>query len=298
MAQSLQPILINWPKIYTEQHAALTPAQVDDFLSQGAQWHLGDLLSAGGVVVFPHAAVLDGGHQVAAAVNAALDSGAGKILVVSVLHAWTAEMQEARNRLAGGEDLTNHPLRGIQGPELRNSREEWRLDHALISWRFFWNAACERRGLDNPTRRPQVREVYPFLAGSQPQTLSNYEEVAKWAEDAIIVSTADPFHHGIGYGDDNTTAHEPHEGGLDLARTSIEESNRLLAGANYDAFLQHCVLARNDARDAGPLFRELKGPLQPTLLDLTSSDMALIYGAPPPTWVACALVAWEAKPVS
>jgi hypothetical protein len=291
-SHSQQPIRIDWPAIYTAQHAALTPQQVDQILAQGRQWQLGDVLQAGGVVVFPHAAVLDCGYQVAAAVIAALDSGAHKVLVVSVLHAWTATMAEARNRLAAGEDLTAHPLRGIQGPEVSNSRDEWRLDHALISWRFFWNAECERRRL-SPQARPIVCEVYPFLAGDQPQTLFYYDEIAKWAEDAVIVSTADPFHHGIGYGDADTVARAPHDGGLVMAHASIEESNRLLAQGDYSAYLQHCVRARNDARDAGPLFRELSGPLQPEFLDLAASDMATIYDAPPPTWVAAALVAWH-----
>jgi hypothetical protein len=202
-------------------------------------------------------------------------------------------MQEARDRVAAGEDLTGHPLRGIHSPDLVHSRDEWMLDHSLISWRFFWQLECKRRGLDNPKTRPQVREVYPFLAGDEPQTLPNYDEIAKWAEDAVIVSTADPFHHGIGYGDDPAVARAPEGGGLELARAGIHEANRLLAEANYPAYLQQCVTARNDARDAGPLFRQLRGPLQPELLDLGASDMATIYQAPPPTWVAAALVAWH-----
>ncbi len=297
MSQSPQLTRPDWPALYTAQHAALSVQQIDHFLQQGLQkerhYALASVLQAGGVVVFPHAAVLDCGHQVAAAVEAALESGAPKVLVVSVLHAWTDEQQETRNRLAAGEDLMGHPLRGIQGPNLPNSRHEWKLDHALISWRFFWDAACNRRGLTNPKTRPQVQEVYPFLAGDQPQTLPNYEEVARWAEDAIVVSTADPFHHGIGYGDTTADARAPENGGLELARTSILKSNHLLAEADYTAYLQQCVNARNDARDAGPLFHTLRGPLQPEILDLVSSDMTTIYVAPPPTWVACGLVVWR-----
>jgi hypothetical protein len=123
--------------------------------------------------------------------------------------------------------------------------------------------------------------------------LPNYDEVAKWAETAVVVATADPFHHGIGYGDDPTVARAPLNGGFELARSSINESNRLLAAADYAAYLQQCVRARNDARDAGPLFRQLRGPLQPKVLDLQASDMATIYAAPNPTWVAAPLVAWN-----
>jgi hypothetical protein len=292
MAQAPQPIRINWPAIYTAQHAALSPAKVDEILAKGRQSRLGDLLRAGGVVVFPHAAVLDCGYQVAAAVNAALDSGLPKVLVISVLHAWTESMSDARNRLAAGEDMTEHPLRGIQGPDMPNSRDEWRLDHALISWRFFWQAECERRSIP-AARRPQVREVYPFLSGSEPQTLAHFDEIAEWANGAAIVSTADPFHHGIGYGDSKEVARAPEDGGLELARASIIEGNRLLAAGDYSGYLYHCVRARNDARDAGPLLHALVGPIQPEILDLTSSDMAEIYDAPPPTWVAAALVSWR-----
>ena len=88
-------------------------------------------------------------------------------------------------------------------------------------------------------------------------------------------------------------ARAPEDGGLELARASINESNRLLAQGDYPAYLQQCVRARNDARDAGPLFRQLRGALHPELLDLQASDMAAIYQAPPPTWVAAPLVAWH-----
>jgi hypothetical protein len=206
-------------------------------------------------------------------------------------------MQEARTRLAAGEDLSRHRLRGIQGPNLYSERNEWQLDHSLISWRYFWQRECERRAIPEQAR-PKVREIYPFLAGDQPQTLAYFDEVARWAEDAIIVTTTDPFHHGIGYGDDENTAHHPNKGGLDLARASIERGNVLLETGDYQAYLQHCVTARNDARDAGPLFHKLRGSIQPQILDLTSSDMTEYYDAPPPTWVAAALVTWQPNPAA
>ena len=86
------------------------------------------------MLVFPHAGVLDCGHQIAAVVQACLDSGAERVIGVSVLHAFTDEMEDARIRVANGEDPAQWPRSawGIQGPGLPG-REEWRGDHALMA---------------------------------------------------------------------------------------------------------------------------------------------------------------------
>jgi hypothetical protein len=276
-------------QLYDRDHAALGEAGALRLLDRARRWDLAATLRAGGVVVFPHATVHDCGHQIAAAVNAALDSGADRVIVISVLHAWTPEMEEARQRLAAGHDLTGHPLRAIQGPTIPGERQEWQLDHALISWRYLWDIACRSRGV----RGPEVIELYPFLTGATPETLPGYEEAARLAENAVIVSTADPFHHGIGYGDGPDTARAPDEGGLALAAASIAESIRLLATGDYRTYLNHCVQARNDARDAGPLFHHLRRPRPGRMLEIVASDMTELYQSPPPTWVAGALVTWE-----
>lgn len=285
-----RPALPDFPALYTAQHLALTPGEVAAMFARGRRWALGSRLANRGVVVFPHVAVADCGHQVAAAVDAALDSGADKVLVIGVLHAWTTAMELARARAAHGEDLTGHPLRGIHGPTLPGSRDEWRLDHSLIGWRYFWQAACARRGV---TRPPQVMEVYPFLTGIAPTTLPRYDEVARWAEDAVIVATADPVHHGIGYGTPPDEAQAWDAGGEELARAAILRSHELLEQGDYPSFLAHCLATRNDSRDTGPLYRSLRGPITGTLVDLGWCDARAFYDAPPPTWVVAALSTWE-----
>lgn len=279
----------DWPALYTAHHLALTPNEIDAFLARGRSFNLAPVLASGGAIVFPHAAVMDCGAQVSAAVEAVLEAQADRVLVLGVLHAWTPAMTEARARVAAGEDLTDHPLRGIHGPDWASPLLEWQLDHSLISWRFFLEAACRARG----RRPPTVREAYPFLAGASPHTLPGYEEVAAWAEDAVVVATADMVHHGVGYGDSPATALAPDQGGLDYARQAIEENMRLLASGDLAAYLRHCVATRNDARDNGPLLQALTGPLHGELIDLATSDMSAIYDAPPPTWVAAALTAWH-----
>jgi hypothetical protein len=272
---------------YAAEHAALGEAGALRQLEQARQWDLAPTLRAGGVVVFPHAGVLDCGHQIAAAVNACLDSGADRVLVISVLHAFTDEMQDARVRVANGADVANERYWGIQGPGLSRG-DEWRSDHALFSFRYFWELETRRRGIAGP----QVVERYPYLAGGKPDQLPGIAELAELARDAVIVSTADPFHHGIGYGDPPEQALPPDAGGLALARRRIEEGIELLSRADYWGYNQHCVSAKSDARDAGQVFRYLRGPMHGRILDLTYTDAAELYHAPPPTWVAGALIEW------
>ena len=275
-------------KQYKEEHEALGEEGALKQLEYARQWDLSPTLRAGGVVVFPHAGVQDCGHQIAAAVNACLDSGADRVLVVSVLHAYNDGMEQARRRVAAGSDVTKERYWGIQGPGL-NRGENWRYDHALMSWRFFWEIETRRRGI----KGPKVIERYPYLAGGKPEILPGIEELVEIARNAVIVSTADPFHHGIGYGTPPEEALPPDERGLGLARQRINEGIEILARGDYWGYNQHCVSAKSDARDAGQVFRFLRGPMQGQILDLTYSDATELYNSPPPTWVAGALIEWQ-----
>lgn len=277
-------------RYYAEEHEALGREGTMRLLDEGGRWDLAGTLQAGGVLVFPHAGVADCGHQIAAVVHACLDSGADQVLVVSVLHALSDDLEQARVRVAQRFDpaaLAAEPLRGIQGPGLPG-RDDWRQDHVLTSFRHLWQAEIERRGI----RGPRVIERFPYLAGGRPETLPGIEELVAIARDAVVVSTADPFHHGIGYGDPPGAALYPDDGGLALARARIEEGIELLARGDYWGYNQHCVRAKSDARDAGQVFRYLRGPMAGRILDLTDSDAADLYGALPPTWVAAALIEW------
>jgi hypothetical protein len=242
------------------------------------------------VLVFPHTSVKDCGYQVAACVHACLDSGADRVVVISVLHAFTDEMEQARRRVATGGDVTKEKFWGIQGPGIIG-REEWKGDHALMSWRHFWTAEVKRRGL-TPSQTPEVIERYPYLAGGKPDQLPGIEELAKIAENAVIVSTADSFHHGLGYGDTPENSFDHDEEGLRRAQAVIESGIRILEKGDYWGYNQHCVAAKSDARDAGQVFRYLRGQMTGRVLDMTYTDSSELYKQPPPTWVAGALVEW------
>ena len=76
---------------------------------------------------------------------------------------------------------------------------------------------------------------------------AGYEEVAKLAEDAVIVSTADPFHHGIGYGGAPEAAYWPDERGLAYARTRIRDGIEPAGPGEIGATTSICVDAKSDA---------------------------------------------------
>ncbi len=274
--------------LYRSEHEAMGEKGTLERLERARQWNLAPTLQNGGVIVFPHAGVLDCGHQIAAAVNACLDSRTARVIVVSVLHAFSDEMEDARIRVASGQEPSQFPFWGIQGPGL-NGRHEWRGDHALMSFRHFWAAETRRRGIQGP----QVIERYPYLAGGKPDQLPGIDELARLAENAVIVSTADAFHHGIGYGDPPEKSYDPDQGGLELAARTIQEGMDILGRGDYWGYNQHCVRAKSDARDAGQVFRYLRGPMRGRILDLTYSDASDLYRQPNPTWVAAALMEWQ-----
>lgn len=270
---------------FAEERAELGPQGISRILDEGRAWNLAPVLAAGGAVVFPHADIKACGYQIAAAVHACLDSGAGRVLVVGVLHALTDELEEARIRVANGGDVTKEKFWGIQGPGLAG-REEWRNEFSLSNFLFLWQEEIKRRGI----KGPELLLRYPYLAGGRPELLPGIDELQEIARDAVVVTTADPFHHGIGYGDPPERALPPEAGGLELARQRIEEGLALLQAGDYWGYNQHCVEAKSDARDAGQATRYLLGPLAGQIVDLTWCDTTAMYNQPPPTWVATALI--------
>lgn len=274
--------------LYQVEHDELGHSRTHRVLDDAHRWDLSGTLANGGVVGFAHVNVADCGLHVAAAVNACLDTDADTVLAISVLHAFSEEMEIARRDVAAGGSPSDHSMWGIQGPGL-DFRDEWRGDHAMRSLRHFWAAETKRRGV---TDRRLV-ERYPYLAGGKPGDLPNIDEVAQIAENAVIVTTGDQFHHGIGYGTHPEEALEAEPDGLRAARSSIEVGIRLIDRGDYWGYNQHCVIAKSDDRDVAQLFRYLRGPLEGTLLDIGYSDATELYEQPPPTWAAGGFMKFE-----
>ncbi len=254
-------------------------------LDAGRAWDLAPTLASGGAVIFPHVKLDGCGHMVAAAVHACLDCGAERVLALGVLHALTEELEDARVRVAAGSDVTKEAAWGIQGPGLPG-RQDWLAEFSLDNFLFLWRVAAEKRG----GAAPELVLRYPYLAGGKPGILPGIEDLAGIARGAAVVATADPFHHGIGYGDPPEKVAGPDEHGLNLAQQSIREGLKLLHAGDFWGYNRHCVDAKSDARDTGQVLRYLLGPLDGRILDIVADDTSSAYGAPAPTWVAGALI--------
>ncbi len=263
----------------------LGPEGAARLLNAGREWDLAPVLEGGGAVVFPHVSLDVCGHHVAAAVHACLDSGAGRVLALGVLHALTDELEGARVRVADGGDPSMEDSWGIQGPGLAG-RTDWTREFSLLNFLFLMREETARRGVDGP----ELLVRYPYLAGGRPDALPGIGELERAARDSVVVATADPFHHGIGYGDPAGVAMVPGAGGLELARRRIEEGLSLLRAGDHAGYNRHCVEAKSDARDVGQVLRHLLGPVEGHVLDLVADDMSAAYDAPSPTWVAGALI--------
>ena len=263
----------------------LGPDGAARLLDAGRAWNLAPVLEGGGAVIFPHVSLEVCGHHTAAAVHGCLDSGADRVLVLGVLHALTDELEQARVRVADGGDPSMEDSWGIQGPSL-SGRTDWTREFSLSNFLFLWHEETTRRGIDGP----ELTLRYPYLAGGRPGDLPGIEELERITRDSVVVATADPFHHGVGYGDTADEALSPKDGGLELARRRIEEGLALLGDGDHSGYNRHCVDAKSDARDVGQVLRHLLGPVSGRVLDLVADDMSGPYNASSPTWVAGALM--------
>ena len=276
-------------ELYRTEIEALGTEGTFSMLDEARHWDLSGTLAGGGVITFAHVNVADCGVHVAAAVNAALDTGAETLLAISVLHAFTEEMELARRDVSSeGGAPSSHPTWGIQGPGL-DFRDEWQGDHAMRALRHFWEQETRRRGISD--RR--LVERYPFLAGGRPEELPNLDETVALAENAVIVATGDQFHHGIAYGTPPEEALPIEPGGLEAARHSIEDGIRLIEAGDFAGYDRHCVVAKSDDRDAAQLYRFLRGPMRGSLLDLGYSDATELYDQPAPSWAAGGFIAFD-----
>ena len=198
--------------------------------------------------IFPHTRLEVTGAMVASVVRGITLSGADEVLAIGVLHG--APSSERR---------VHHPGEGSTASEFSLDAFATLLPKAV-----------------------RLHARYPLHVGQDPSTLAGIDELARLAERMPVVATADPVHHGVGYGDDPSMTRD--------AQALIDAQLRALEGHDYEAFLQACAEARSDFRNAGPVLAHLLGDVVLSVRRLERVDYTEALGAPPPTWVAGALV--------
>jgi hypothetical protein len=259
---------VEWKRFYETERSRIGRAGLEAMLERAPAIPV----DARHAAIFPHTRLEVTGHMVAAVVRGVIESGADEVLAIGVLHG--APSPERRVHLSG--EASTH--------------SEFSLDafSALLATR------------PAPIR---VHARYPLHVGEDPSSLPGIDEIARLAERMPVVATTDPVHHGVGYGDVATDVRD--------APTAIDRQLRALEACDYATFQRECRAARSDFRDVGPTVAHVLGSLgndafgvfpagvgnaaAPRSLRfdvraLELVDYADALHAPPPTWVAAALI--------
>ncbi len=271
--------------VYQDERNILSSKQIDAILLSGRKWDLSKQLASGGVVVFPHTYLWACGSYIAAAVHAALDSGADQVLALGVLHSFPEILVKARaqERLKG--PIVDSKLRGVHGPKMRRG-DFWKNQYSLLSFIFLWKEEIKRRG----KKAPKLIIRYPYLVNRQPHSLPGITELKAIAQDSSLVATADFCHHGLAYGNAREQV-VTGEGAKIFAKKNVQEHLDILRTNDLQKYYQNCLDIRSDSFDIGPIINHLRGPLFASILDHTVVDTAPLYeGDMNPSWVAASLV--------
>jgi hypothetical protein len=282
-------------EVYEEERKRLLPREIDEILVRGRkacdQGNLASFLALNGIVVFPHTYIRSCGSFIAAAVHAAMDSGADQVLAIGVLHSLTDHMLNARRQERERLPVSDRALRGFHGPGSARG-EYWLSEYSLLSFLFLWNEEAKRRG----GRLPKLITCYPYLVNRSPSTLPGIEEIEALAKDACIVMTADFCHNGAAYGHPKEATVGFGKHAEQIARDNISRHLQILGSGDYEAYYQDCIRIHSDAYDVGTLAHYLRGDLQGQLFDVSIVDVAELFDKKPsPSWVAASLALLQKK---
>jgi len=235
-------------------------------------------------------------------------SACDEVVALGFLHGGRVFDGPLVRRAREGAPSARSALRRVHGPGLQGDGGYWIEEFSLDGFLALVELAAKREG----RKAPRVLQRYPFLVGEQPADIAGADELrARIEKGAALVATADPIHHGAGYGareEDRLPREDPQT--LEFARWTIDRGFRLLAARDFGAFLRHAAEVRSDFRDTGPMMAWLVDPdgVPPTqraprtkpaldveILDLILVDYSKALDAPAPTWVAGALASFSSR---
>ncbi len=259
-----------WKEFYAEERATLGRRGMESLLREAPEI----ALSKGGALIFPHTRLSVSGTQTAAAALAVLKSGHGTVVALGVLHL--------------GSRRSDSGLRGIHGADAPFDKAIWRDEFSLDNFDAMLTLAAEQYG----TPKPRLISRYPFLTGTEPQTLPGMDELQQLLnQGAAIVASADMIHHGVGYDTPIELLRERNDpSSLTWARECIQSSLERLPRGDYAGFIADCNSIRSDFRDGAPLLAKLLRNFTANIKDLQLVDYSGVLDSSEPTWVAAALV--------
>ena len=271
-----------WKQYYAAERSALGRDGMLALLDEAPAAVLAD----GGALVVPHTRLQVTGSQTAAAVNGVIACGADRVLAIGVLHGGTRGDAATVGAARAGDAAATGLLRRVHF-ESDHAGEEFSLDAFTEML-----AVAARRA----RRSIEVIRRYPFLVGDDPGTLPGLDELRAFVDEGCaLVVTADPLHHGIGYGDHRSVARDEHDPQtLRWASEAIAAQAAALSAHRFAEFQQLAAAYRSDFRDSGAVLALLLGRGFTWSIDeLALVDYSTTLNAPAPTWVAGALVTAE-----
>lgn len=276
-----------WKEFYAAERQRLGPEGLGACLDRAEAF--GDLPVRGGALVFPHTRLEASGELPAAVALAAVRAGCEEVLALGVLHGAREQDATLVQRARQGDAAARGLLRGVHGPGVPGDAGRWQEEFSLDNFCALVELAARR------ANRPPPRVIgrFPFLVGANPGDLPGLEELAALvARGAMVVVTADPMHHGVGYGTPAVECRRLEDSRTwESARADVAHGFSLLARRDYAGFLEAAAVARSDFRDAGPMLAHLLPgeALGVEVRALRLVDYAEALGAAEPTWVAGAL---------
>jgi hypothetical protein len=284
-----------WKEYYARERADLGESGLSALLDRAGAAQV-PAVPAKGALVFPHTRLTESGHLAAAVALSVVRSGCDEVLALGILHGGREGDAPLVRRAREGAPSARTSLRRVHGPDAPGDGGYWAEEFSLDGFSALVELAAKRAG----KKAPRVVARYPFLVGDQPGDLPGAGELRAWLDRGVpLVATADPIHHGAGYGareEDRLPREDPQT--LEFARWTIERGFRALAAHDFGAFSRHAAEVRSDFRDTGPLMTWLidpRRPLEVEILDLMLVDYSKALDAPPPTWVAAALATFSLK---
>jgi hypothetical protein len=281
---------LRWKSFYEDERAALGQAGLEARLREAPAIEL----PARGALVFPHTRLESSGRLAAAAAMAVVRSGADSVLALGVLHGAREQDRDAVEAARRGDPDALALLRRVHGPGTAGDAGHWNEEFSLDGFSALLSLAARLEGRP----RPRLIARYPFLVGTHAADLPGLDELVRLREQgAALVATADPVHHGAGYGTavaERLDDSDPQT--FATAQGWVETAFANLAAADVPAFLAISTRVRSDFRDTGPVLRELLGAgrVEARVHELLLVDYADVLGAPRPTWVAGAVSTFSA----